>query len=75
MLEDAALGAKSSHQGVDLKGGVTADVGPHDHGVEGLVHPAAGLEHLGAGRTFPQALAPLPPFLGGELGELLSAGA
>jgi hypothetical protein len=30
---------------------------------------------LGACRTFPQAQPPLPPFLGGELGELLSAGA
>jgi len=32
-------------------------------------------EALGACRTFPQAQSPSPPFLGGELGELLSAGA
>jgi len=30
---------------------------------------------LGACRTFPQAKSPFPPFLVGELGELLAAGA
>jgi aminoglycoside phosphotransferase family enzyme len=30
---------------------------------------------LGACRTFPQAQSPSPPFLGGEFGELVSAGA
>ena len=46
-LGDAALGTQSSHQGVDLAGGDATDVGLHDHGVEGLVHPAAGFQDRG----------------------------
>jgi type I restriction enzyme S subunit len=40
-----------------------------------LVELPVPLPPLGACRTFPQAQSPFPPFLGGELGELLSAGA
>ena len=46
-LGDAALHPQGRHQGVHLAGGDPADVGLHDHAVEGLIHPAAGLENRG----------------------------
>ena len=46
-LGDAALGAQGGHQSIDLSGRDPADVGLHDHGVEGLVHPATGLQDRG----------------------------
>jgi hypothetical protein len=46
-LGDAALDAQGGHQGIDLAGGDAADVGLHHHGIEGLIHPAAGLEDRG----------------------------
>ena len=46
-LGDAALGAQRRHQGIHLAGRHPTDVGLHDHGVQGLIHPAAGLKDRG----------------------------
>ena len=46
-LGDVALGAQISYQGVNLAGGYATDVGLYDHGVQGLVHPAAGFKDRG----------------------------
>ena len=67
-LGDAALGAQGRHQGIDLAGGDSADVGLHDHGVEGLVDPSAGLEDRGqeaAGSQFGDQQLQIP-HLGGQ---------
>ena len=53
-LGDAALGAQGRHQGINLVGRYAVDVGLHDHGVEGLVHPATGLEDRGQEAAGPQ---------------------
>ena len=46
-LGDGALHPKSSQQGIHFAGGDPTDVGLHDNGVEGLVHPAAGFQDRG----------------------------
>ncbi len=46
-LRDTALGPQGRHQRINFAGGDPADVGLHDHAVEGLIHPAAGLENRG----------------------------
>ena len=55
-LGDAALGAQRRHQGIDLPGGDATDVGLHDHCVQGLIDPAAGLEDRGEKASGPQLL-------------------
>ena len=67
-LGDAALGTQGGHQGINLAGGDAVDVGLHDHGEQGLIHPAAGLEDRGqetAGPQFGDQQVEIP-HLGGE---------
>ena len=67
-LGDAALRAQRRHQGIDLPGGDATDVGLHDHCVQGLIDPAAGLEYRGekaAGSQFWDLQREIP-HLGGQ---------
>ena len=67
-LGDAALGAKSTHQGIDLSGRDPADVGLPDHGIKVLVDPPVGLQDRGkeaAGQQFRDQQVDVPQ-LGGE---------
>jgi len=42
------------HQGIDLAGRHPTDVGLHDHRIQGLIDPAAGLEARGQETAGPQ---------------------
>ena len=67
-LGDPALGAKGSHQGIDLAGGDAADEGLHDDRIEGLVDPTARFEDRGkeaAGAEFGDQQLQIP-HLGGQ---------
>src|ERR1019366_9063085 len=51
---DARAHSEGRHQLVDSPGGYPVDVGLHDHRVEGLVDPTAGLEDGGEEAPLPE---------------------
>ena len=65
---------RGPHQGIDLAGRHPTDVGLHDHGIQSLINPAAGLQDRGKEAAGAQLLLRRSLRLGDLQGEITHLG-